>query len=44
MGILEVLFLFVATCLTVCAGFLVVLFIFLVVEIIRDEVKYYGKK
>lgn len=44
MGILEVLFAFVATCLTACAGFLFVLFIFLIVAIIRDEVKYNGKK
>lgn len=44
MDILEVLFAFVATCLTACAGFLFVLFIFLIVVIIRDEVKYNGKK
>ena len=44
MDILEVLFAFVATCLTACTGFLFVLFIFLIVAIIRDEVKYYGKK
>lgn len=44
MDILEILFAFVATCLTACTIFLFVLFIFLIVAIIRDEVKYHGKK
>ena len=44
MDILEVLFLFVATCFTACTVFLFVLFIFLIVAIVRDEVKYNGKK
>lgn len=43
MDILEVLFAFVVICLTACAGFLFVLFIFLIVAIIKDEVKYYDK-
>lgn len=44
MDILEILFAFLVTYLTACAGFLFVLFLFLIVAIIRDEVKYNGKK
>ena len=44
MDILEVLFSFVVICLMACTAFLFVLFIFLIVAIIRDEVKYNGKK